>query len=236
MRLCICDDDNCIHDEIKLLLQPFTTTETQFTITNLFSGEELIKYYSVRKRFDVIFLDVEMNQINGIKTAEKIRQTDPNAIIVFISSHENYVFEVFRLEALHFIRKPIDANEFAEVFQRAMNKYRSLNSSVTLKWQNERTVITINDILYVEGYKRHITVHTKDDEYESIGKITDMLEVLEPHGFIRIHQGFIVNMDYIKRFDSSDVVLKNDTKVMISVRKRTEALKAYDVYLRKWKW
>ncbi len=236
MRICICDDDIGIHNTIVLLLKTFITTETQFNITDVYSGEELLKYYSIRKKFDIIFLDVEMAQINGLKTAEKIRKTDPKAIIIFVSSHANYVFDVFRLEALHFIVKPICHNEFTDVFQRAMTKYRAINSTVSLKWQNVRFQISINDIIYVEGYKRHITVHTKDEEYESIGKIPDMLEILEPHGFVRIHQGFIVNMDYIKRFDANDVILKDNTKVMVSVRKRTEALKAYDTYLQKWKW
>lgn len=236
MRICICDDDVYIHNEIKALLHSIAVTETQFDITSLLSGEELVKQYTVEKSFDIVFLDVEMNQVNGIKAAEKIRQIDPDTIIVFVSSHENYVFEVFRLEALHFIRKPINEKEFSEVLQRAINRYRSLNSFITLKWQSERNIIKISDILYVEGYKRHITVYTNEDKYESIGKLADILDVLKPHGFIRIHQGFIVNMDYIKRFDSTDVILKNNEKVMISVRKRTEALKAYDIYLRKWKW
>ncbi|MBQ6265330.1 MAG: response regulator transcription factor [Clostridia bacterium] len=236
MRICICDDDIFIHNEIKTLLHSIEVTDTQFDITSFLSGEELVKHYAVEKYFDIIFLDVEMDQVNGIKVAEIIRKIDPDTIIIFVSSHENYVFEVFRFDALHFIRKPVSKKEFTEVFQRAISRYRSLNSFVTLKWQSERNIIKISDILYVEGYKRHITVYTNEDKYESIGKLADILDVLKPHGFIRVHQGFIVNMDYIKRFDSTDVILKNNEKVMISVRKRTEALKAYDIYLRKWKW
>lgn len=236
MNICVCDDEKIIHDEIKRLLKMFSTNDAQFCITDLFSGEALMDYYSNNNKFDIIFLDIEMNQINGIKTAEKIRETDENAIIIFVSSYASYVFEAFRLEALHFIVKPIKQSEFENVFRRAMNKYNTINSSISLRWLNERYSIIINDITYIEGYKRHITVHTINEEFEAIGKIPEILKALEPHGFIRIHQGFIVNMNYIKRFDVSDVVLRDNTKVMISVRKRTEALKAYDVYLQKWKW
>lgn len=236
MKICICDDDINIHKEIELLLQPFSTTETTTSITNVFSGEKLIKFYSSQNYFDIIFLDVEMSQTNGIQTAEKIRQSDPNVIIIFISNYETYVFDAFRFDALHFIRKPIAPNEFSEVFQRAINKYRSINSSITLKWQNERYIIKIDTIKYIEGYKRHITVYTKEGIYESLGKIPDLLKELAPHGFIRTHQGFLVNMDYIKRFDTTDVVLFDGTKVMISVRKRAEALQQFDKYLKSKKW
>lgn len=236
MNICVCDDEKIIHDEIERLLKMFLTNDAQFCITDLFSGEALMDYYSNNNKFDIIFLDIEMNQINGIKTAEKIRETDENAIIIFVSSYASYVFEAFRLEALHFIVKPIKQSEFENVFRRALNKYNTINSSISLRWLNERYSIIINDITYIEGYKRHITVHTINEEFEAIGKISEILNALEPHGFTRVHQGFIVNMNYIKRFDVSDVVLRDNTKVMISVRKRTEALKAYDVYLQKWKW
>lgn len=236
MEICICDDDIFVHDQIKSMLKQFLATETQFNVTDVGSGEELLRYYSNSKRFDIIFLDIEMNQMNGIQAAEIIRKADPNTIIIFVSSHSNYVFDTFRLEALHFIVKPIKQFEFDDVFQRAINKYKATNSKIFLKFQNERYSITINDITYIEGYKRHITVHTINEEYEALGKIPEILNDLEPHGFIRVHQGFIVNMDYIRRFDLNNVVLRDNTKVMISVRKRAEALKAYDVYIQKWKW
>ena len=90
--------------------------------------------------------------------------------------------------------------------------------------------------MYIEGYKRHITVHTTDGIFEALGKIPEVLKELSAHGFIRTHQGYIVNMAYIKRFEKNDVVLFNDTKVMISVRKRPEALSLFDNYLRHRKW
>lgn len=236
MKICICDDEVYIHNEIKEMIETYRITETHLSVTSLFSGEELLKHYSNQEYFDIIFLDVEMDAVNGIQVAETIRKNDSKAIIIFISNHSQYVFDVFKLEALHFIRKPIDYIEFSNVFQRAVGKYKSLNSIVVLKWQSNRFPVAINDITYIEGYNRHLTVHTKDGKFETIGKISDILLTLEPHGFIRIHQGFIVNMDYIKCFDKNDVVLKDKTKIMISVRKRSEALKAYDIYLQNWKW
>lgn len=235
MKICICDDDILIHDQIKNYLNNSVTSDMRFDINDVYSGEALLQSYT-ENSFDIIFVDVEMGDLNGIETVRKIREIDSKVIVIFVSSYSKYVFEVFPLETLHFIMKPILQEEFSEVFNRALNKYRTRNSSITFKWQKERLNLMIADIMYIEGYKRHLTVYTKDSQFESVGKIPDIFKVLEPHGFIRVHQGFIVNMDYIKRIETTDLILKDDRKVMISVRKRTDVVRAYDEYIRKRKW
>lgn len=235
LKICICDDDKGTHTILTSYLQNFKEENFEFEIKNYFSAEDLINHYK-DDYFDLIFLDIEIGPHNGIDVAEKIRKMTSKTIIIFISNFPHYVFDSFRVEALHFLVKPISEAEFANVFNRALFKFKSVNSSISLKWQNERYVIKISTIKYIEGYKRHITIYTTDGTYEALGKIPELLKELSPHGFIRIHQGFIVNMDYIKRFDSSDVVLFDGTKVMISVRKRAEALQSFDKYLKSKKW
>lgn len=235
MKFCICDDDKAIHQELNKLIT-FNLDNTEFDIINVFSAEELIEKYRHNQFFDIIFLDIEMRALTGIEAAKIIRKMQPEAIIIFISNYPNYVFDAFDVEALHFLVKPISPSNFKNVFNRALNKYKINNSSILLKWQNERYVVKIDTIKYIEGYKRHVTVYTKDGTYEALGKIPDLLKELSPHDFIRTHQGFLVNMDYIKRFDTTDVVLFDGTKVMISVRKRAEALQAFDKYLKNKKW
>lgn len=236
VNFCVCDDNKAIHQEIYKLILSNLKINTQIDITHVFSAEELIEKYKQNQFFDIIFLDIEMKSLSGIDAAIIIRDLHPKAIIIFVSNYPHYVFDAFNVEALHFLVKPISPSEFKNVFDRAINKYKKTNSTISLKWQNERYIIKIDDIKYVEGYKRHITIYTQDGIYEALGKIPDILNELSPHGFIRTHQGFIVNMDYIKRFDTTDVVLFDGTKVMISVRKRAEALQAFDKYLKNRKW
>ena len=236
MKICICDDDNNIHDIIKSYISNLTTCDFQIDIDDVFSAENLIVQYQKNHIYDIVFLDIEMGNINGIEAAKAIRKNNSKTIIIFISNFPHYVFDSFSVEALHFIVKPISKTEFENVFVRALHKYKTLNSTISLKWQSERYVIKIGSIKYIEGYKRHITIYATDGTYEALGKIPDLLKELSPHGFIRTHQGFLVNMDYIKRFDPTDVVLFDGTKVMISVRKRAEALQAFDKYLKSKKW
>lgn len=235
LRICICDDNKPIHEVIKKYCIE-RLDNSQLEIISTFSAEELIKYYNKKINFDIIFLDIEMDSLSGIEAAKIIREQHSNSIIIFISNYPHYVFEAFSVEALHFLVKPVSASEFNNVFNRAISKYNSTHSSISLKWQGERFVIKIDEIKYIESYKRHITVYAENDTYEAIGKIPNLLKELAPHGFVRTHQGFIVNMNYIKRFDKSDVVLFDGTKIMLSVRKRTEALNLFDNYLKNKKW
>lgn len=236
MRICICDDDNILHQEIRNLLFPFFTESGLPQITDLFSGDELISHYSSSKDFDIIFLDIEMGKINGIDTATEIRKYSPEAIIVFVSSHKNYVFDAFRCEAFHFLVKPINQEEFDDVFNRALHKYRVMNEKYFVCWHSCRKSLSIADITYIEGYRRRLKVHVAGEEYEHIGKVSDAYEKLKPHGFLRVHQGFIVNMRHIKSFESMSILLTDGTRVPIGGRRRPEALKMYDKYIQKWKW
>ena len=236
MKICICDDDKIIHQEIKDYLAPFFTEANAPSITDCFSGEELVSHGSTPNFFDIIFLDIEMGKINGIDAAAEIRKYSPETIIIFVSSHRNYVFDAFKCEALHYIVKPIKQAEFQDVFNRALHKYRVLNNCFPIKWNHTRSNIRISDIMYVEGFKRRLLVHTENETFNHIGKISDAYEQLKAHGFVLIHQGYVVNMHYIQTFLSDEVVLLNGEKVMVSVRKRAEALQIYDKYIQKWKW
>ena len=112
----------------------------------------------------------------------------------------------------------------------AINQYNDLHPTITLQNKNIRYRIKINDIKYVEGYNRHIIVYTEGGKYEAVGKVSDAFDILAPHGFIRVHQGYLVNINYIRVFDKTDVILTDGTKVMISARKRKPALQAFDLF------
>ena len=236
MNICICDDDSFFHGEIKRLLQPYFSRANAPEITDCRCGEELISLGTGSEVFDIIFLDIEMGAVNGLEAAEQIRKYSPDTIIIFISSHKNYVFDAFRCEALHYILKPISQSEFDDVFVRALNKYNLNRKTFPVKWNHTRANPRISDITYIETYKRKLLVHTVSGSYRHIAKIADAYEQLKPHGFVCVHQSFIVNMHYIRSFSNDEIVLHDGQKVMVSVRKRAEALEAFDKYIQKWKW
>lgn len=232
MRICICDDDQSQHEIIKKYINGFSFLVQKPEIVSRFCGAELIGDCMAGKIYDVLFMDVRLDSENGMEVAQAVRRFYPNAIIIFISNHPDYVFEAFSVEALHFMVKPVTELDFRRVFVRAISKYNSLHSFLPSGFFSDRAVICINDILYCEGYNRHVMIYTADGRYESVAKLSDVYEKLSTHGFVQTHQGFIVNMSQIRRFDKESVKLNDGTVVPVSQRKRTQALRAFDEYLK----
>ena len=232
MQICICDDDKSQHEIIRSYINGFSFLTQKPEIVSRFSGSELMNDCIGGICCDILFMDVRLDSSNGLEVAQAVRRLYPNAIIIFISSHPDYVFEAFSVEALHFMVKPISELEFRRVFLRAVSKYNSLHTFLPAAFLNDRAVICINDILYCEGYNRHVMIYTENGKFESVAKLSDIYEKLSTHGFVQTHQGFIVNMSRIRRFDKESVTLNNGTAVPVSQRRRTQALRIFDDYLK----
>lgn len=235
MRICICDDDRAVHAQLRRLLRE-TDPQSEASVTSMYSGEELVESYQTDKPFDLVFLDVEMGAFNGIEAAQSVRLVDPDVMIVFVSSHRQYVFDAFPVGALHYLLKPVQPEEFAAVYRRAEMRFRDLHAVVYLRFKDNRFAAPVRQILYVEGARRHVFFHTADGVLETVGKISDYASVLVHNGFAAPHASFLVNMDRIERIEQDRIVLENGETVFCSVRKRRELLRAYDHFLGNRKW
>ncbi len=228
MKIGICDEESFFISEIRSRLSVLFADAEGFEASAFTSAQELLEHYKNGGYFDILLISLELKGINGIEAAEIIRALSPRSVIVFVSSHHGNIFDAFTTAGLHLLVKPLEEREFSLVLGRALKQYRDVNASIVLKWESTRNKLQIDKISFVEGYRRHLTVHTADGVYEAVGKISELLELLSPHGFVRVHQGFIVNMNYIKSFGTGEIELTDGTRVPVSVRKRQEALKLFD--------
>lgn len=236
MVIAICDDEKIFHTQIGEFLTSFFEKENTPEIKNYYSGAELLNDIESNNSIDILFLDIELGDQSGIEIAHKIKESSQNTIIIFISSHPQYVFEAFKCEAFHFLVKPISLIDFEDVFNRALHKYKIENNNVAFAWNHTKSNIRISDILFIEGYRRRLDIHTPHGVFFVTGKVSDAYSYLKNLGFVQVHQGFIVNMNYIESFRQNEVILYNGEKVAVSQRKRAEAIMVYDKYIQKWKW
>ena len=231
MNIAICDDSAQARNDILFHIKCNGIDTSRVECTQYDSAEVLLDSYFHGKRYDIIFLDVEMNGISGVDAGIKIRKYDSKVIIIFISSYPKYAIPAYDCEAFYFIVKPIDSNKFTRVMNKAIEKYKVLQQFYIIKNRGEVKKLAINDILYVEIYRKHLIFHTESGNYETIGKISKALIELAPYGFCQIHQGYLVNMCKIKDFNEFDIILDNNERVMMSVRKKAEVLRTYASYL-----
>lgn len=229
MKIAICDDVVEFRKNIIGNLRIYFSYEIE--ITEFPSAEELLVSYKNGNFYDLVFMDVEMGKLNGIDAGIKLRKCDKRVIIIFVSNFPKYAIPAYDCEPLYFILKPIETVTFNKVMDKATEKYRLLHSHYIIKNRGEVTKIPIQEILYVEIYRKHLIFHTNFKEYETMGRLTEALNKLEPHGFCQVHQGFLVNMNHINGFNNYDVLIDNGEKVMVSVRKKAQVLKIYADYL-----
>lgn len=227
IKIAICDDSTECIKTIKTMIMPYET-KYQLEIKTFESGEA---FFENKDTFDILFLDIEMKQISGIDVAASIRANNDDAIIIFITSHSNYVSDSFRLRAFQYLTKPFSEKDFRFDFERALSSYNAKHKKFVVKFMDERAILECKDILYIEAYDRHLFIKTIDNQYECVGKLSDKYEELKFFGFERCHQGFLVNIKKIKRISGYKVIMETEVEVPISRKYKSTIIDAFNLYI-----
>lgn len=155
---------------------------------------------------------------NSIETARQIREKDYMVLIIYVSSYEEYLKELFEVEPFRFLSKPIDEKLFYKYFQSAYERIEKEQEYFEVKFNNEIVHVPIKNIVYFESEKRYVHVITDKRKYTLYGKLKEIESQMKNRKFvfIRIHQSYLVNYKYIKRINLLSVVLHNGMELRIS--------------------
>ena len=231
MKIAICDDSLRDREGLRdILLSTELGNDCDYS---LFSSGEALLTALESSFFDIIFLDVDMPELNGIDTGKLIRQKRENVIIIFLTSHPEFALHAFECEAFHYLLKPCDKEKLGEVMTRAASRIGLLHRYHVVKTKNGSVRLSVSDIYYIECLDRHVIYHMKDEDIITRAKLSEVCDALQDLGFCRVHQGFAVNMDKIKNIEKDSVILTDGRNVMMSVRKKAEVSLAYMKYVEK---
>ena len=189
------------------------------------SAEAFLFEYEEDKAYDILLLDVEMKNINGIELAKCIRKDNNRAEIIFITSHFEFVGEGYEVDALHYLIKPISAEKLTQVLTKAAEKISVEPPSVVISCEGETVKLYEADIRYVESFLHYIVIHTKDKEY----KIKENISVFENRvsdDFYRIHRSYLVSLKHITRISRTSVNIGN-TELPLSRGKYDDINRAF---------
>ena len=232
MRIAICDDESDFRKVLRQAIDTSNVLPQDAEISELADGATLISSHKACP-YDIIFLDIQMSGISGMEAGHEIRGADRNVIIIFLTSHKQFVFQSFKIEAFDFITKPVDDTAVHEVLCRALKKYREQHYILQINWQDTSHSLDASEIIYLESSGRHVTFITRERQYMCVGKLTEYEERLLPYGFLRCHHSFLVNMKYIKSIEVTSIVTTTGHDVHMSVRKKQDCLKAFNTYIAK---
>lgn len=235
-RIAICDDEISQIQIIEDHLTRFSIkTDIEFSIERFTGGNMLLKkYYNERSPFDIIFLDMEMPDRNGIETAEEIRRIpDRNVLIAFITSYPEYMQDSFDVQASQYFTKPLSYELFEEKLKKMLAYINDLETNITvLSQKSGETILYLDDIVCIEANKNsRLVITTKNEEIELKGKINDYEKKLADKYFINIHRSCLANMRYIKRFNSDSLEFSNGKIVPVSRRRLSEIKEAFSKYM-----
>lgn len=232
IKIAICED---VKQEQQMLQNVIKKTKlfSKPSFDFFDNGQELIDKYNDGERYDFVFLDVDMPFLNGLDAGRLINSIDSSAIIVFVTNYPQYAIDAYDCSAFNYLLKNSDFERFYSVLSKAAKKYKMFHQTYKISTKCGIVTLKVPDIYFVECCQKHIYFHMEKVVYETKLTLSEVYDHLFQFGFYQIHQGYIVNFDKVKMIDGYDVVLENDEKVMISVRKKTEVLRAYSEYVRR---
>ena len=226
MDIAVVDDEKAIREHICALIEeqkPGSRIEAYST------GEELL---ASGKRFDIVFLDIQMDGINGIEVARNLRQRQEDTVLIFITGIKEYVFDALDLYAFHYLLKPVDKGKFAEVLERAAGEVKKKKEKKCLFIKTRNLTLDQSDILYIESRAKKLEIHTaREDKVIEIYASMDEMEGQLGEDFYRCHRAYIVNMAQITEYDNESITLTNGDKVYLTKKKYGEFVKAYMWFL-----
>ena len=225
-RIAICDDEQNQIEYITSIVTSWSNHKGHSCEIRTFASAEAFLFeYEEDKAYDILLLDVEMKNMNGIELAKRIRKDNNRAEIIFITSHFEFVGEGYEVDALHYLIKPISVEKFTQVLTKAAEKLSIEPPSVVISCEGETVKLYESDILYVESFLHYIVIHTKDNEY----KIKENISVFEnkvSDVFYRIHRSYLVSLKYITRISRTSVNIGN-TELPLSRGKYDDINRAF---------
>lgn len=222
MNIAVVDDEKVIREHICRLIKK---QEPDCCLDAYAAGGELL---AAGKRFDIVFLDIQMDGINGIETARALREKQDETVLVFITGIKDYVFEALDLYAFQYLLKPVDEGRFREALGRAVREAGKNRKKQWLFIKKKNLTLNQADILYIESRAKKVEIHTAGTkEIVEIYATMEELEVQLGEGFYRCHRAYIVNMAHITEYDNESITITNGDNIHLAKKKYGEFVKAY---------
>lgn len=231
IRIALCDDDtNALPIIAGAADSAFRAKGIQPEIVRFTSGKALLDAMETT-RYHIVLLDIEMPEMDGIAVGRIIRDRGDNTPIIFVSECESRVFESFLIQPLGFVRKSNFLNDIAAVADLYIKTCAQEQNSEYFEFHTRSGLLTLKSkqIRYIEGSRNYQMLYTVAGEEPIEVKMTmDKLETMtQPHGFIRIHKGYLVNYRHIQRIQSTILTLQDGTELPIGRSKMAEVKSRY---------
>ncbi len=220
-KIAICDDENKDIEKLSSHINCYSfDIDTKIEIFPFISGNDLYHSCENGASYDIIFIDIEMPNCNGIEIARKIKILTTESLIVFVSNYPEYMQESFSAHPYFFLQKPINRSQIFQILDDSIEHMKKNNSHIVIVNNNGiNVVVHLNTLMYIESTNskdKNLRFHTTKEDIATKGIIKEWIERLEPYGFICCYRGIIINLKYVHFLYKRNVTLTDGSTFPIS--------------------
>ncbi|WP_373577195.1 LytR/AlgR family response regulator transcription factor [Parafannyhessea umbonata] len=202
----IVDDEAPARSELRYLLEETGRVDTIREALNAREAvESLVKSKEgTDQRIDVIFLDISMPKTSGMQLAEALHKLKNPPAVVFVTAYSEYALEAFNVDAVDYLMKPVETDRL----NRALDKVEAIvkpapashpaQERIPVEKGGRKVLVPVDEIRYIEAKDDYSCIYTDGDRFLSTISLAKLEQKLTPHGFFRVHRGYIVNLDHVE--------------------------------------
>ena len=214
MKVAIVDDNREDRDVLESFLRRYEQESSLKFEISLFDSAE--SFLSSNTNIDIGFFDVEMPGMDGLLMAEKFREQNEEAVILFITNVAQYAIAGYKVNAFDYVIKPIVYPDFSLKMKKVMKRFSTdTNYYVSLTTKDGLIRSNIKELIYIEVSGHDIYYHFLDKEVKIIGSMNKEIVKLEKHNFVRVSKFFVINVEMVEAVKNNSVVLVNGTTVPV---------------------
>lgn len=230
MRIAICDDENLYRQQALSAIENISNS-LDVIVDTFSNGKELINKFKALP-YDLIMLDIEMPEIDGISLAKKLREISEDVYIVFLTSHLEFALEGYEVNALRYLTKPVNHQKLKEILD-YITLEQGKKEVLWIKNDEFEEKIRLSHIIYLEAQNQNVVITTEDKVYTTRYNLSDYEKELSDKGFIRIHRGYLVSLKKISKLGKNCVYLESGISLPVSRSKEKQLKEALMSFVNK---
>lgn len=231
MKAALCDDENIFRHEIYDLLSEYGRNKHIDIICDQYTnGRDFLPYAD---KYDIIFMDYQMTELNGLDISRKIREFNKKSIIIFVSAYPEVALDAFEVDTFRFLSKPIDKAKFFKALDDYI-KNIDYDNLIVIKSNDVNYKLNVSDIVYAEAKLKHCIIRTIDNTYEIATHLKNIERQLPPDKFARCQRSYIAGFGHIKNHTSQEISFDNGEKATIGKKYLSHFKSAFQDYIIKY--
>ena len=215
IHIAICDDEKHMSDHIRAMASDFFRKKNrEIQLRTFLSGEELLNYDG---QIDILFLDIQMNGVDGLETARKLRAGKFRGFLIFITVLKEMVFQSFEVQAYDYLVKPVDEKQFGKTMERLYASMQNASEdSLLVQKGYEGRIVQKDEIVFCEIIDRKIYLNLASGEVVDYYERIENLETKLDNRFYRCHRSYLINLKHLKGYKNGTAYMDNGKEIPVS--------------------